>query len=167
MTDHKRLSDAELLSQLRSGSRIAFTEIFERYRNLLFSFTYRRINDKEASKKLIHSAFTHIWKKRLTLDITDDLQLYLVALVKDAILDYYKHKKVSPAYLASFNAYLKSRENAPVQLTRYMNLSDLIEQEIEALPESMRAAYLSVQHHTITPHDNSFLQTRYKQVKKM
>jgi RNA polymerase sigma-70 factor (ECF subfamily) len=54
MADYKELSDAELVGLLRASDDAAFIEIFNRYSTLLFSFTYRRLKDKEISKYLVH-----------------------------------------------------------------------------------------------------------------
>jgi len=141
MADYKELSDAELVGLLRASDDAAFIEIFNRYSTLLFSFTYRRLNDKELSKDLVHDAFAGIWEKRLTVNIPGELAAFLFVVVKNRILDHYKHQKVLHKYADHFQEYLNQTQNNTDHLARHNELSTLIEKEIAALPEKMREVF--------------------------
>nr|WP_121273260.1 RNA polymerase sigma-70 factor [Pedobacter schmidteae] len=141
MVDYTSLTDAQLVSRLREGDGTAFTTIFARFRNLLFSFAYRRLNDKELAKDLIHDAFSDIWEKRATVNVPGNLESFLVTVIKNRILDHYKHQKVSQRYIDNFNAYIKAQEDSTDHLVRHNDLNSLIEQEIAALPEKMRVVF--------------------------
>lgn len=141
MVDYNSLTDAQLVSRLREGDGTAFTTIFARFRNLLFSFAYRRLNDKELAKDLIHDAFSDIWEKRATVNVPGNLESFLVTVIKNRILDHYKHQKVSQRYIDNFNAYIKAQEDSTDHLVRHNDLNGLIEQEIAALPEKMRVVF--------------------------
>ncbi|MDR6782328.1 RNA polymerase sigma-70 factor (family 1) [Pedobacter africanus] len=138
MKDYKTLPDAELVSLLKANEAAAFTEIWNRYYTLLFSFTLRRLNDKEESKDLIYDAFADIWEKRLTVNIPGELIAFLFTVIKNRILDYYKHKKIVQRYTEHFQEYLNQVQDNTDHLVRYNDLSALIEREIAALPENMR-----------------------------
>lgn len=141
MTYYKKFSDSELVDLLRQGDNCAFIEIFDRYYVLLFSFTCRRLNDKELSKDLIHDAFAHIWEKRETVNIPGELGAFLFTVVKNRILDLYKHKKVTQKYVDNFQHFLESNQDAADYRVRHNDLLALIEKEIAALPEKMRVVF--------------------------
>lgn len=139
--DYKDFSDAQLVDQLRTSDALAFSEIFRRYRGILLLFTFRRIHDVEHSKDLIHDTFTDIWEKRATLNVPGALRPFLITVIKNRILDYYKHAKVSQRYLDNFDAYLKKHEDTTDHLLRQNELSARIEKEIAELPEKMRVVF--------------------------
>lgn len=139
--NYKDLSDADLVLRLRNSDDAAFIEIFDRYNILLFSFTCRRLNDKELSKDLIHDAFADIWEKRMTVNIPGELIAFLFTVMKNRILDHYKHQKITRKYAENFQPYLDQAQNATDHLVRHNDLQALIEKEIAALPEKMRIVF--------------------------
>lgn len=141
MTYYKNFSDTELVDLLREGDHCAFIEVFDRYYVLLFSFTCRRLNDKELSKDLIHDAFADIWEKRETVNIPGELGAFLFTVIKNRILDQYKHKKVTQKYVDNFQNYLSVNHDDTDYRVRYNDLQSLIEKEIAALPEKMRVVF--------------------------
>lgn len=141
MTYYKNFSDAELTDLLKEGDNCAFIEVFDRYYILLFSFTCRRLNDKELSKDLIHDAFADIWEKRETVNIPGELGAFLFTVIKNRILDQYKHQKVTQKYADHFQHYLDNDQGATDYRVRHNDLSALIDREIAALPEKMRVVF--------------------------
>ncbi len=141
MADYSNLPDQALVELLKQGDHAAFIEIFDRYYILLFSFTCRRLNDKEDSKDLVHDAFAAIWEKRDTIVVMGELVAYLFTVVKNRILDRYKHAKITQKYADSFHRYVEESQDQTDHLVRHNELRTLIEKEIAALPEKMRLVF--------------------------
>lgn len=134
-------NDHELLTSLKDGDSLAFNEIFKRFQSLLFLFTNRRLNDPELSKDIIHDLFADIWDKRRMLNVPENLESFLITVVKNRILNHFKHQKVSQRYLDNFDQYLEKNINNTDHLIRHNELAALIEKEIAALPEKMRIVF--------------------------
>lgn len=141
MSHYNNFSDAELVGLLAEGDNAAFIEVFDRYYVLLFSFACRRLDDKEIAKDLIHDAFADIWEKRETVNIPGELAAFLFTVVKNRILDHYKHNKVSQKYIDHFQHYIDNHQDSTDHLVRHNDLLALIEKEIAALPEKMRIVF--------------------------
>ncbi len=141
MVLYRESSDTELIGLLKSGDRTAFTEIFNRYQSLLYIFAYKKIGEREEAKDLIHELFLTLWEKREDIHIAGTLPAYLFTIIKNKILDLYKHKKVSQRYLDIFQNYLDTNQNATDYLIRHNDLSALIEKEIAGLPTRMREVF--------------------------
>lgn len=139
--DYTELPDSQLVLLLKESNAIAFTEMVNRYHTLLFSFAYRRLDDKEQARDLVHDAFATIWEKRAMLIIEGILEAYLVQVVKNKILDHFKHQQVSRKYIENFGKYLNNTQNNTDHLVRHNDLSTLIEKEIAALPEKLRVVF--------------------------
>ena len=141
MAKYNRFSDTELVDLLRKEDNRAFIEIFDRYYVLLYSFACRRLDNKEIAKQLIYDAFSDIWAKRETVNIPGELISFLFTLIKNCILNYYKHSSVSQKYINHFQDYIDNNQDAIDHLVVHNDLSVLIEKEIAALPEKMRTVF--------------------------
>lgn len=144
MTDYKILSDAELVALLRASDPTAFREILQRYSGLLINFVYRRLGDLPLAEDMVSDVWADIWEKKneLELELDKGLEPFIFTVVKNRILDYHKHQKVSQKYIDSFQKYLSTEYNKTDHLVRENDLRRLIEFEIAALPENMRKVFL-------------------------
>ncbi len=141
MAKYNRFSDTELVDLLRKEDNRAFIEIFDRYYVLLFSFACRRLDNKENAKDMIHDAFSDLWEKRITANIPGELGAFLFTVVKNRIIDHYKHSKVLQKYIDHCQNHLSNQQDNTDHLIRENNLLALIEKEIAALPEKMRIVF--------------------------
>ncbi len=139
---YKNLSDSQLIELLRESDSLAFSEIFDRYKTFLFSFTYRRLGDIEQSKDIINDIFADLWEKRLRINIPGALEAFLVVVAKNRVTDLYRQKLVSEKHLDILRNRLNSYESTQTDhLVRHRNLAALIEVEIKALPVKMRIVF--------------------------
>lgn len=141
MKMYKTLPDTELTNLLKSGDSLAFAEIFDRYKSLLYIFAYKKTGDREEAKDLTHELFLTLWEKREALNIPSDLPPFLFSVLKNRIFDLYKHKKVSQRYLDTFQKFLDVTQDTTDYLIRQHDMAALIEKEIAALPYKMREVF--------------------------
>ena len=137
-SDYNSFSDIELVAQLREGNPMAFTAIVERHYNLLFSFAYRRLEDKEQAKDTIYDAFADLWEKHAAIAEITNLEAFLITLIKNRIFNHFQRQKVSKNYIDNFQKYLDRFQDDSDYLVRHNDLAAIIEKEISALPEKMR-----------------------------
>jgi RNA polymerase sigma-70 factor (ECF subfamily) len=142
MAAYSAYTDQELVALLRQGDHLAFRKLFERCHVLLYVFAYKKINDREEAKDMVHDLFASIWEKRTDLNIPGEVLPYLYTALKNRVFDLYKHKKVTQRYLDTFQEYLNVEPEATDYRVRHNELSALIEKEIAALPEKMREVFL-------------------------
>jgi len=162
----KHLSDEELVILLNQSNTHAFSEIFRRYKKDLLPFAFRRIHDMEHSKDLIHDAFTILWTKREKIYIEGSIRPLLITIIKNKILDFYKHQKISQQYLDNFQSYLENYKDDTDHLVRYNDLSQRIENEILTLPEKIRVVFeLSRKNHMNRKEISEYLNVPEESVK--
>lgn len=141
MSNYHTFSDDKLIVLLKASDDAAFNEIFHRYYNLLLSYTCRRLNDTEISKDLINDAFADIWEKRLTVNIPGELIAFLYTVMKNRIVNHYRHKNVKQKYANYFQRSPDQTYNGTDHLVRHNDLQRKIEKEIVDLPEKMRIVF--------------------------
>lgn len=139
MTDYNTCNDSELLNLLRSGDRMAYTGIYDRYALVLLGHAYNKTRDREEAKDVVHEVFTTLWAKRDTLQI-DHLAGYLFRSVRNIILNQIARRAVQEKFIQSMEKFAASNE-IPDHLVREKQLTAIIEREIAALPPKMREVF--------------------------
>jgi RNA polymerase sigma factor (sigma-70 family) len=121
-----QLPDNELLSLLSQGNARAYTEIYDRYNGLLYVFAYKRLNDREEAKDIIHELFLSLWTNRENLPRTTNLPAYLYTAVRNRIINTVTHQKIANRYIDSFQTYIQSSNNNTDHLVRHNELHQFI-----------------------------------------
>lgn len=148
MRDYSKLCDAELAALLNQGDELAFTEIYNRYKGVLYIHAFNRLRNVEEVNDIIHELFTTLWNKHDTLVFKTNLSNYLYTSVRNRIIDFIAHKKVESEYVSGFQDFIDSHEAATDYLLRENELSRIIEQEVSSLPVKMREVFeLSRKYH--------------------
>lgn len=134
-------SDQELIFLLKEGDHIAFTEIYNRYKRLLYTHAYQRLRNEQEVDDIIHELLTTLWIKREKLVFKTNLAGYLYTAIRNRILDYISHKQIESKYITSFQDFIDRVENFTDFLLRENQLKLLIDKEISALPPKMRIVF--------------------------
>lgn len=142
MADYNTLSDIELTKLLSESNHAAYTEIYNRYFQLLFVHAYKKVEDEDQAKDIIQDLFTSLWIKRDTYIIGDNLAAYLFVSVRNKIFDLFAHEKVKSNYLLSLKDFISfGGYNDTDHLIREKQLRAYIEKQIQALPPKMRLIF--------------------------
>lgn len=141
MTDYSVFNDFELAKLLKEGDQYAYTEIFERYKGLLYKHAYRLLSDQEEANDIIQDLFLTLWQKRAGLNLTTSLSSYLYSAVRNRIFDLISHQKVASKYLDSIKAFVEQGDYITDEQIRSNELSRIIEREIASLPPKMRKVF--------------------------
>ncbi len=134
-------SDEDLFSLLKEGDHDAFTEIYNRYSGVLYAHTLKRLQEPEEAMDIVHELFTYLWQNREEIEITSYLSGYLYTSVRNRVINSIAHKDITSKYYEfkqSSSYYMISSTD---HLVREKQLSEIIEKEINALPERMREVF--------------------------
>jgi DNA-directed RNA polymerase specialized sigma24 family protein len=63
MTKYNQFTDAELLGLMRSGDRVAYTEIYHRYKFILHQHAWNKVRNKEEAQDILQEVFTQFVAK--------------------------------------------------------------------------------------------------------
>ncbi len=138
MPVYQNLSDNELISFLREGDAAAYTEIYDRYFQLMFVFAYKKLRDEELAKDFVQDLFERLWIKRSTVQEGNFVQ-YLYITMRSRLLNYFDHQKVQNKYVEFLAGFDSSYEEGTDHVIREKQLNGYIEQQIAKLPVKMKA----------------------------
>lgn len=150
MIKYSTYSDLELARKLRKGDERAYTEIYHRYKVRLYSFLWKRTQDKEMVIDILHDVFLVVWEKREEIDYSSSLTGYLFSAVRNRLLDAIAHEKVKQRYIDSFYDFIQISDVSTDALVRKKEMSALIAQEMSALPPRTREVFELSRQHNMT-----------------
>ncbi|MBB6273968.1 RNA polymerase sigma-70 factor (ECF subfamily) [Pedobacter cryoconitis] len=140
-SNYSKLTDTELAALLRSGDRLAFTEIYERYKSLLHRHAFKWTKDRDDAKDIIHEVFSNLWTKRETLSYSANLGPFLYAAVRNRIFNLLSHQRIVSTYIASVQQLINQGEYVTDHALRERELRLIIDKEIAVLPKKMQAVF--------------------------
>jgi len=141
MIDYSQLTDPELVILLNKGDRLAFGQIYDRYKYILHAHAINKLRDREEARDIIQEVFTYLWSKHDVIDISGNLSGYLYGAVRHAILNKITRKQVQDKYLDSLKAFSTQDNVLTDHRIRENQLREHIEKEISMLPPKMREVF--------------------------
>lgn len=87
-----KLSDEKLISLIIEGNKLAFHQLYNKYWEPLYLYTYKILNDKQLTEDTLHEVFTKIWYNRKQLNIKN-AKSYLFKSVRNKSLTKIRDNK--------------------------------------------------------------------------
>jgi RNA polymerase sigma-70 factor (ECF subfamily) len=133
--------DTVLINRLREGDKLALTDLYNTYWQLLFISAYNIIKDKELCEDIIQDIFMNIWHNREKLEINISLKGYLYACARYQVFNHFKKNK-DKIHIEFFNDLDKRFQYATPETEMMHNeLVQEINTIIETLPEKCQLVY--------------------------
>jgi RNA polymerase sigma-70 factor (family 1) len=149
-TGYATYTDSELVSLLKKDDRVAYTEIYNRYKWVLYLHALKRIRNREQSKDIVQELFLSLWDKRTNFDLKSHLSGYLYTSIRNRIIKYISHQKVESTYITSIKETLNEGSCITDHRVRERSLAAIIEKEIAELPEKMREVFILSRKHNLS-----------------
>ena len=134
------LTDEALIKQLHRGNHLVFREIFNRYYFPLRSFASRYIENDEVTEDFVQDAFIKVWEKKSDFILLASLRNYLYASVKNACLDYLRHKQMQLRHASDLTTFFSESDEEEFKLEEEVHA--LIYETIKGLSVQSRRVVL-------------------------
>jgi len=140
VADYKLFSDQQLTSLLYEGDELAFTEIYNRHWQFLFTAAYNALRHKEDSLDVCQSIFMWIWENHKSIHIKTNLQAYLYTAIKYKIANLIRQGKIRESLLDDvMAAEIRADEKLELEVKE---LKNFIDQLVNELPDKCREVFL-------------------------
>lgn len=141
MKNYKGYTDEQLILLLKAGNRNAFGCIYKRHWSSLFDTAYGKLQSTEAAEEVVQDLFLYLWCKREEITINYSFSTYIHTALKYRIYNYLRdeinRKKNIRLVYQSKVAY----NNSVGESIAYNELNELIEKEINSLPEKCKLVF--------------------------
>ncbi|MCZ4222523.1 RNA polymerase sigma-70 factor [Pedobacter rhodius] len=141
MFSYSQYTDQELAGFLKSGDRLAYEEIYHRYKFILHNHAWNKFRNKQEAEDALQEVFAKLWDKRLLLEPNVNLSGYLYTAVRNYFLNFIARKDVQDRYVSYIQKFAEEQSVLTDHRIRENQLKEHIEKEIEALPPRMREVF--------------------------
>jgi RNA polymerase sigma-70 factor (ECF subfamily) len=142
MVAYEYLSDTEITGLLKSGDRAAFTEIYNRFKGLLYIYACKITRDDDIAEDLVQDIFIYLWDKHQTINFTSSLSSYLYSAIRYKFFDLVDKQKIRADYVEALQIFLDQGEYITDNYILEKELAAAIEKEVANLPAKMREVFL-------------------------
>lgn len=141
LSAYKDHSDAHLVLLLKESDKLAFTEIYRRYRTLLVIHVNNMVREQDYAQDIVQEVFTWIYQNARTLEVKSTLAAYLYTAVRYKVLNAIAQKKTRVNYLNSIAEYKLPAGSSTDQHILLKELAEIIELEIQKMPPRMKEIF--------------------------
>ncbi len=135
-------TDDNLIAQLRTGNKVAFKLLFEKYATRLYQFSIKYLREKEDAEDLLNEVFLKIWENRLSLKTNTSFQSYLFTIAYNNIRQRFLKKNREEKYVQIFaKEYLLETDKGEDQLD-YLRFVERINVIIDLLPPRRKEIFI-------------------------
>lgn len=135
-------TDHQLLELIQKGDRLAFTELYNRYWDKLFTVAMNRLDDEHEAEEAVQEVFLSVWQRRSTLQLTHSVNTYLSVAVKYRIINHLDKQYRKRRHIDHLTISASREVDSTSQWLSEKELRRQLEQSINNLPEKCRIVFL-------------------------
>jgi RNA polymerase sigma-70 factor (ECF subfamily) len=136
-----RLFEKVLISKIKIGDYSAFSRVFSVFYQDLVMFAMRFTHDLNNAEEIVQDIFMKLWEEHESLKVTVSLKSYLLKMVQNKCIDWYRHKKIMQTYN---NFVMESSPQFEYNTDSYILQSEFQEQvdiALGTLPEEISKVF--------------------------
>ena len=142
MTSYSSYSDQELLSLLKEGDRVSFTEIYNRYWEKMASYAIRLTKSEDEAADIVQEIFVSLWNRSETVEVKGTLISYLIKATRNLSLRYMEKNIARNSFLERLSIQQRNGVSEIVEGIIVKELQLDIDRAVATLPAKMQQIYL-------------------------
>lgn len=133
--------DLDLLQKIAGGDKKAFSEVYERFHRPLLRHVVSKVGNLSAAEDILHDLFFSLWNGRGRLVNIDSLPAYLYTSCRYLVFQYIKKNSAHESNIEWVAENIGNNEQSIEERLYYRYLLDIINLEIEDLPEKCKQVF--------------------------
>lgn len=139
--EESKFTDEELIELIKGGNETAFSSLYNRYWDKLFSVAFHRLSDEMDAQEVVQEVFLSIWQRREDLEIKSSVSGYLSVSIKYQIINRLAKRRRLLSFqekvVNKFNYY----EDSTSLWMAEKELKEKLERCVNLLPEKCRIVF--------------------------
>jgi RNA polymerase sigma-70 factor (family 1) len=135
--------EKELLGRFAAGDDRAFSQIYHRYNDVIFSAAMLYVKDSHSAHDVVQQVFVKIWEKRARMADVESFEGYVVVISRNLILDQFRRRSVEARKIAEL---AERRRDSIVSNTSALaednEYTRLLQAAVNGLPPQQKKIYL-------------------------
>jgi len=134
-------TEKELLHLAADGDEAAFIELFNSYKNKLYSFLLRTTKSEEQSLDFVQDVFMKLWINRAQLSTIDNFSSYIFRAAQNRAINCFKRSMTEYCILKKNPVALMADDSIEANL-EYKLLQIKLNEVVKKLPPQQRLVYM-------------------------
>ncbi|MGN6531294.1 MAG: RNA polymerase sigma factor [Ginsengibacter sp.] len=139
-------NDYHLARLVAFGNTDAFRELFDKYRNKVFSIAYKFTSTEAAAEDLTQEIFIKIWLNKEKLTAVNHFNSYLNAIVKNHVFNYLRKMAAEQKMKVKLSVVREESHREAADPVCYKELQNLVSEAVSQLPPQQKKVYQFSRH---------------------
>jgi RNA polymerase sigma-70 factor (family 1) len=142
LPSHTNHTEKELLHHIAGGDEKAFVQIFNAYRNKIYTVAYKLTGSQRNAEEIVQDVFMKIWMKRTGLNEVENFDSWLFIITRNTVYSFLKTRASKELYNSLEETDLIGiGENADENL-KQKEFKLVLNEALEKLPPQQKQVYL-------------------------
>lgn len=129
------------LRRIQQDDYSAFQQLFNAYKNRIFSFINHLINNPVDAEELTQDVFVKLWVKRQSIDPSCPVDAFLFTVSRNCVYDYLRKKLNHKKYLETLSKDIAS-DNSCIEYIYYKEAEKVLHELISKLPPKRHKIFM-------------------------
>jgi RNA polymerase sigma-70 factor (ECF subfamily) len=138
----QKVTDVQLLEQVKGSDVEAFRRLFERYQPILFRQVFFQTSETDQAHDIVQQTFISVWEHRRSIRSHLSFLAYILRISRNLIYDAVKHRKIRDRINVTLPPPAKSELDDPAEALLLAVLQEKITSLINDLPRKCREIFL-------------------------
>ncbi|MGE4586080.1 MAG: RNA polymerase sigma factor [Mangrovibacterium sp.] len=138
------------VQKLKQGDLKAFDELFNKYSQRLYNFSFKYLKEDEAAEDVVQDVFLYIWEKRDSLKPDESFNGYLFTIAHNIIRKHFNKKRRDNVFKDHLIYELLKQDNNLDQVIDYRFLLEKVESIIESLPDRRKEIFIKRKYYSLS-----------------
>lgn len=140
MSSNSNSDQSRLLYELSQGSELAFTQLYNQYKNVVFSSALKITKSKVLAEEVVQDVFLKIWQNHQNLAEISNIENYLFIISRNHIFDMIKKIARDSAVVENVN-YKSTSANDTDEAIKDDQYNVILNQIVDQLPPQQQKIY--------------------------
>ncbi len=136
------VDDSTLFREWRKGDKNAFTALYNRNKDRVYSFILRMTGDPQRAEDLMQETFFAAMRNADQFDTSKSFISWLFGIAHKRTIDFFRHRKVEDKHEENAGGSVGSRIESPEESTINENLRTIINEIVDQLEPNQREVFL-------------------------
>jgi RNA polymerase sigma-70 factor (ECF subfamily) len=137
-----RLEDQLLFDKWVGGDEEGFTELYNKYKNRVFSFLLRMTNDRDLAADLLQETFLAALRNANQFDRNRSFLSWVFGIAHKRTIDHFRHSKVEKDHKDDTDRSVGTKLESQDEYISNQNVKVLIKEAVEKLDPLQREVFL-------------------------
>jgi RNA polymerase sigma-70 factor (family 1) len=134
--------DADTWKEFQHGSKDAFKAIYDKHWQALLRYTYSIVADQDIAKDILQEYFMEIWEKRSSLPVPQNMEAFLLFVLKHRILNALRKEQIREKHINIFSSLKQAAtDDAVANTLLFKEAYETLLSQVNQLPPRMKHVF--------------------------